>query len=388
IMLPLLLAAISVCRYARRGSTMRQPLLCSMLFILFFLCPRVISSGAAEYGVGFTLALDYGTASIWYANGTAVDVVKLEGGSAYKQVMRSASVEPYSPISSPKLTRGSPGLMPFQNYLPSWTTAEPVDNGAEAVKWMLNGLKAATEACLEEPLTAVRISTPFSLQYKSPFYNTLQATVESLGLRSFGVVTASTNIARIYGLEGQCDNDPYKTPDEMEKPDDPPREYLALDYSRAGISAFVVEEDCGVEITHRELHNTTLGAVVEFPGKREDLTHALKDLVFRPFDTAYSTWQAVISELVLLGESSQNVILQEVLSEVFGSNYTNLKARSDRRATTHHPLFAGSRAAAASCQQRLEVELTHEWDEHFQDWLPKNTQKDQIWWWQTLKRSS
>ncbi|CAD0091864.1 unnamed protein product, partial [Aureobasidium vineae] len=312
ITLPLLLAVIGVRRYARRGSTMRQPLLCSMLFILFFLCPRVFSSNAAEYGVGFTLALDYGTASIWYANGTAVNVVKLEGGPMYKQVMRSGSVEPYSPTSTPELTRGPLGLMTFQNYLPSWTTAEPADHDTEAVKRMLTGLKVVTEAYVEEPLTAVRLSTPFSVQYKSPFCNTLQTTVETLGLRCFGIVTASTDITGIYGLQGQCDNDPYKTPDQKE--DDLPRQYLALDYSRAGISAFVVEEECRVEYTHRELHNTTLGATVEFPNKREDLTLALEDLVSRPFDAWYTAWQANVSGLVLLGESTEDAMLQEVLS--------------------------------------------------------------------------
>ncbi|KAI4725387.1 hypothetical protein E4T49_06854 [Aureobasidium sp. EXF-10728] len=352
-----------------------------MLFMLFFLCPRVVSSSAAEYGVGFTLALDYGTASIWYANGTAVDVVKLEGGSAYKQVMRLASVKPYSPMSTPEPTRGSLSAMFFQDYLPSSSPTEPADSDAEAIKWMLTGLKAATETYVEEPLTAVRISTPFPFPYKSSFHKTLQTTVESLGPRYFGTVTASTDITRIYNLKGQCDNDPYKPPDQKEKPDDPPREYLALDYSQSGILAFVVEEDCGVEYIHRKLHNTTLGASVEFPTKHEDLVHAFKDLVFRPFGAMDITWQANISELVLLGESTEDDMLQEVLAEVFGDNYTDLKVGSDKRAIVHHPLFAGSRAAAMGCQNRLEIELTHEWDERFQGWLLRDTREDQRWWW-------
>jgi hypothetical protein len=51
--------------YLRAGvrevkDTMKQPMLCSVLFILFSLCSRVLSSSAIEYGVGFNLALDYG----------------------------------------------------------------------------------------------------------------------------------------------------------------------------------------------------------------------------------------------------------------------------------------------------------------------------------------
>lgn len=40
---------------------MKQPLLYSILFILFFFCSRVSSNDAfGEYGVGFNLALEYG----------------------------------------------------------------------------------------------------------------------------------------------------------------------------------------------------------------------------------------------------------------------------------------------------------------------------------------
>ena len=102
------------------------------------------------------------TASIWYANGTAaVDVVKLEGGFAYKQLMRLASAEHYKPASPIEPTRGSLGIMSLQNYLPSWTAPEPVSPDVEAITWMLKGLRAATEAYVEEPLTAVSISSPF-----------------------------------------------------------------------------------------------------------------------------------------------------------------------------------------------------------------------------------
>jgi hypothetical protein len=383
---------------------MRRPLLCSMLFILFSFCTLVSSSSAAEYGVGFNLALDYGwvklnfgsfvpitdilpcsTASIWYANGTAVDVVKLEGGAAYTQIMRSANYQPLPLTSSDEPTRNSWRFMSLQDYLLSWTTSEPIDPESEAITWMLKGLKAATETHLEKPMTAVSISSPFLIRPRNPLHDTLRTTVESLGLNYKGTRTTSIAITGIYGLEGQCDLDVFKTPDRKE-PDDPAKTYLALDYSRAGISAFLVEDGCGVAEVLRELHNTTLAADVEFPGKHEDLARTLENIM-RPIDErsfgAVSREHPVeISELVMLGESTEDAMLHEVLSEALGTNYTNLKAGSDKRARIHDPLFAGSRAAAMGCQEQVELELTHKWDEEFQGWLLKDTQgENQIWRW-------
>jgi hypothetical protein len=319
--------------------------------------------------------LPYSTASIWYANGTVVDVTKLEGGAAYKHAMRSTMAMPVTPTSSNEPSRGLLGLMSLQDYLPAWIAAEPVDSDGEAISWMLKGLKAATEARTEKPLAAVGISCPFLIHHRIQFGNTLRTTVESLGFHYKNTKTTSIAIMELYGIEGQCDLDVFKTPDQKE-PDDPPQTYLALDYSRAGISAFLVKEDCGVPEVLREYHNATLAADLEFPGKREDLSRTLEDLI-RPIEDRYfgavsHTNPVEISELVMLGESTDDAMLHDVLSGVFGSKYTDLKAGSDERAVLHPPLFAGSRAVAMSCQKQLEYELTHEWDEDFNGWLLKD----------------
>lgn len=331
------------------------------------------------------------TASIWYANGTAVDVVKLDGGSAYKQLMRSASAEPYKLVSPTEPTRGLLGSIFLQNYLPSWAAAESVGHDAEAITWMLKGLKGATEAYVEGRLTDVRISSPFHVPYQGWLDNTLRTSVESLDLRYLGTRRGSTTITGIYGLEGQCHPDPYATPDQRES-DDPPKMYLALDYSSAGISVALVDEDCGIVGALREFRNATLGAGSDFAGKREDITRQLKHLM-RPIDKWYPEIgdykvSVEISELVLLGESTEDALLHEVLLEVFASNYENLKFRSDKRAKLHHPLFAGSRAVAQGCQGQLEYELTWEWNEQFKWWVPKTNQTGQQKWWWPFKRSS
>jgi hypothetical protein len=295
--------------------------------------------------------------------------------------MRSANVQTNTPASSIEPpSRGLLRFMSLQDYLPSWAAVEPVDPDAEAITWMLKGLKAATEAYLEGPLTAVSISCPFLIQSPYSFGNTLRTTVESLGLNYKGIRTASIGIVGLYGLEGQCDSDPYKSPDQKEQPDDPAKTYLALDYSRSGLSVFLVEEDCGVVEVLREYHNTTLAGNVDFAGKRADLTRTLRNLTSyldeRDFVAMSYRHPVRISDLVMLGESTEDVMLHEVLLEVLGASYTDLKAGSDERARLHNSLFASSRAAAMSCQKQLELELTHEWDEGFQGWLLKDTPEE------------
>ncbi|CAD0096468.1 unnamed protein product [Aureobasidium mustum] len=256
---------------------------------------------------------------------------------------------------------------------------------------MLKGLRAATEAYVEEPLTAVGISTPFHVPHQGWLDNTLSTSVESLCLRYFRTRRASTSITGIYGLEGQCLNDWSATPDEREL-DDPPKMYLAIDYSMAGITVTLVEENCGIAEALREYRNAILGARINFPGKRENLARQLEHLL-RPIDRWYpevGDYQVPvdISELVLLGESTEDAVLHEVLLDVFGSDYHNLKNQSDKRARLHHPLFAGSRAAAMICQWRLEYELTWEWNEQFHWWVPKDTQREEQKWWWPFKHSS
>ncbi|KAI4738041.1 hypothetical protein E4T50_11488 [Aureobasidium sp. EXF-12298] len=282
-------------------------------------------------------------ASIWYANGSSTDIVKLEGGLAYKQIMRSASAEPYRPVSPSEPTQGSLGFMFLQGYLPSWTAAESVDHDAEAITWMLKGLKGATEAYVEEPLADVIISSPFHFPYQGWLDNILSTSVESLGLRYLGTRRASTTITGIYGLEGQCHDDGFTIPDQRE-PDDPPKMYLALDYSLGGISVALVEEDCGIAEALREFRNATLGAGIDFPGKREDLTRQLEDLI-RPIERWYPEigdykLSVEISELVLLGESTGTQACTRYCckSSAATMKISRLKATSEQDYTTRYSL--------------------------------------------------
>ncbi|THW63994.1 hypothetical protein D6D20_03174 [Aureobasidium pullulans] len=360
--------------------------------------PSVISS-AVDPGAGFNLALDYGTASVWYANGTAVDIVKIEGGPAYKHFMHSVTAEFRLDVPENDWGQQKLGFMPFQDYLPTWATAKPVNPNADAITWMIKGLKAATEAYVEEPMTAVRISIPFTISRGSSFDSTMRTAVESLGLDNMGVRLGSTAITSIYDLEGECDLNIYPTPDHKTTVDDPERIYLAIDYSRAGISAFLVSEECNVTEILRKFYNTSLGADANFAGMRNQLSRSLEDLTRRPFDdlgytypselselllldNLGSTYPSKISELVLLGESADNAMLHEILEEVLGRDYTALKAASDKRADVHLPIFAGSRAVAMQVQAHQEYISTRVWDEQRRDWMDKDVSEKQHkrWW--------
>lgn len=106
------------------------------------------------------------TASIHFANGSAYDVVKVEGGASYKETMRRLS-NPHDEISHDKGSLPAPAsedglpqsftlvfptrLQEALNYvssmLPRKSPAPPPE--AESLLWMLKALKASSEAYLE-----------------------------------------------------------------------------------------------------------------------------------------------------------------------------------------------------------------------------------------------
>ncbi|KEQ92402.1 hypothetical protein AUEXF2481DRAFT_32309 [Aureobasidium subglaciale EXF-2481] len=240
--------------------------------------------------------------------------------------MRSVIADPHLLEASPEQTSQPIGAMLLQDYLPSFATRSPLNHNVETMNWMLRGLKGATEAFVEEPLTAVRISTNLP---RAPMVSIIQPDVESLGLKYLETRLEPTTVLSILGLEGNCDSNPYKLPDQMVVPDDPPQVYLAIDHSRAGISAFLAEEDCGIGWILRSFRNMNLGAEADFPGELEDLAHVLKHLMHQPVDEWGWIISSHICEIVLLGESTNDTTLDEALQYVLQANYTNLKARSD-----------------------------------------------------------
>lgn len=327
--------------------------------------PFVQFTSPTDYGVGFDLSLDYGVASVYFSNGSAVDVAKIEGGLAYKEVMRASDIinelsnsprdvfpnalESGSGASQAPLVSTSP-----RDYLPPWRSGN--DARSQPLSDMLKALKTATESYLGSKISAAEIVMPFPVSTSN--LDSLRAASSSVSLHQPMSAQPPAGIlaARAYGMHGTCNyTAPGGVPDE-DPMDDPEQLILTVDYSRAALTTLLVDEECGVFEIRRVLHNPHLGldGLRESRATSSDLESALRNVTQLPLKDGNGASLNRISNLVLLGESAGDLRLHDALRRVLGEQYGRLvKAASESRSSFIEPLFAPSRGVAWDCWDRL-----------------------------------
>ncbi|THX51518.1 hypothetical protein D6D06_07324 [Aureobasidium pullulans] len=305
-------------------------------------------------------------ASIQFANGSAQDIVKIEGGVSYQETMRWFSHTNNMPISPDQVmnqadlsseipSSWSQRLVhadSFQNAISllssMWPTQPPsLTPQAHALLWMLKALKAATEACIEQPVQYIVITNPLPLESSPTYHSAIHSASSTLGLR-----LGSTNFlnaqaaAEAYETKGTCDLLPDSYDDYASD-----HLFVAINYNRAAFSAFIMVEDCDIYEELRTVHDTTLGSGSDIPrAERHDaIKAALGDIVKPPYVHGTSTYKA-IKDVILLGESTDNEVLHVVLEEVLSQPIINLNiGASKEKLKIVEPLFAASRGAAKAC---------------------------------------
>ncbi|TIA51139.1 hypothetical protein D6C77_08976 [Aureobasidium pullulans] len=227
------------------------------------------------------------------------------------------------------------------------TQPPPLTPQVQALLWMLKALKAATEACIEQPVQYIVITNPLPLESSPIYHSTIHSASSTLGLR-----LGSTNFlnaqaaAEAYETKGTCDLLPDSYDDYASD-----HLFLAINYNRAALSAFLIIEYCDIYEELRTVHDTTLGSGSDIPrAERHDaIKAALGDIVKPPYVHGTSTYKA-IRDIVLLGESTNNEVLHAVLEEVLSRPFINLNiGASKERLKMVNPLFAASRGAAKAC---------------------------------------
>ncbi|THZ89653.1 hypothetical protein D6C83_09398, partial [Aureobasidium pullulans] len=184
------------------------------------------------------------------------------GGISYKETMRLLSNTNNVPISPQQVTNQA-GL---SSKIPT-----------HALLWMLKALKAATEACIEQPVQYIVITNPLPLESSPTYHSAIHSASSTLGLRlgSTHFLNAQA-AAEAYETKGTCDllPDSYDdyTSDHL---------FIAINYNRAAFSAFIMVEDCDVYEELRTVHDTTLGSGSDIPrAERHDaIKVALEDIV-------------------------------------------------------------------------------------------------------------
>ncbi|KEQ59908.1 uncharacterized protein M437DRAFT_68530 [Aureobasidium melanogenum CBS 110374] len=306
------------------------------------------------------------TASIHFANGSVHDVVKIEGGASYKEIMRRLSdlndeLSQHennfkAPPSKNALHQSPAFVLPTRlqkalNYVSSmWPRKSPAPPPeAESLLWMLKALKASSETYLETPIRHIEITNPALLGTSEIYKASISSASSALGLKmSSSHYLAAEAAARTYNVRGYCDES-YDFPEGLNEDDTPYRLFVALSYNRAAFSAFLMEEVCDVMFDLRTYHNRSLGS--DSPLSKEErhamMKHALEDVTRPPYPQNVLGHEHV-QDIVLFGEATEDTTFRSVLEEVFGPRLDKCDVR--RQQDVIDPLFAASRGAARDSQ--------------------------------------
>ncbi|KAL8804291.1 MAG: hypothetical protein Q9182_002656 [Xanthomendoza sp. 2 TL-2023] len=311
---------------------------------------------AADHAVGFGLSLDYGIASIYSSDGSSVNVAKIEGVPAYRQMMRATALlndrattgytlHDYALDQGTWATQATLGLQSLRNFLPPWLGGD--DGCIPPLIQMLKALKTASESYLQSPLPAAEVVVPFPAS--GTFFDALRSACSSLSIRMpmSEQPPAGIVVARALGLGRECLDEPRKAEEQL---------ILTIDYSQAALTALLVYEECNIFEYRRMLHNTTLGTNSMSNGpkdSRESLLRALRTITELPLGSGNGAELTQINELILTGESAGDQQLEDVLREVLREQAGTLVARAKERCSKIDPVFAASESVAHDCLDRL-----------------------------------
>jgi hypothetical protein len=239
------------------------------------------------------------------------------------------------PMYDPDRNRG---LMQttLESYVLPWLGGD--DQRHRPFSDMLKALKVAMESHLETKLCDTGIFLPF--HFTEPYYQMLgNATAAvSLGVPKIRTSPAAMFAGRVYGLDADCN---YYDSFGQEKL------ILAIEYSRAAVTAFLIHDDCGVWQRLRVVHDTRLGLDNLRDGEAgwTDMERVLRNITQLPLKDGTGAGLGYISDIMLLRESARDTRIQNVLRTVLGERYGSL-TKIDGYAGAVDPLFVGSRGAA------------------------------------------
>ena len=251
--------------------------------------------------------------------------------------------------SAVTLEQAQLGLQSIRDYIPPWLGGG--NSRSQPLSRMLKALKIAAESYLETSVSTAEVVFPFPISdsYRDTILRSAYSSV-SLHPPWFRLAPAGIFAAKAYGIGGNCEDDPEQL-------------ILTVDYSRAALTALLVDEECSVFLDRRVLHDTRLGLDGlhdRSEASRSDLERALREITKLPLEDGNGAGLKRINNLVLLGESAGNSQLHDVLKEVLAEQYIPLvTTASENSKSAIDPLFAASRGVALHCWERVNEDEGH-----------------------------
>ncbi|KAL1583672.1 hypothetical protein WHR41_07792 [Cladosporium halotolerans] len=295
---------------------------------------------ATTFGVGFSLAIDHGVASVHFRNGSTVNIAKVEGPEAYRIAMEVAvHIPSYAQInltdaaslSAPSCSyarlvpqpEARLAVQSLRDRLPPWLGGkkpDAPDAAAQALERMLRVLKIATESYLETDIRNAIVATPYDTS--DAFRSSMRTASSALDIET-----------RLYGaaqISNWAFDIPHNCPGPFGPPDTPYEDdelVLGMDFSKAAFTATLglFAPGCGVWEDVRVGQSAALGAKNLFAKERwhDMLVNAMRKVTALPVDH-YPLARDInhISRLVLIGESVEDKRFEGAVRQVFSEQYS------------------------------------------------------------------
>jgi hypothetical protein len=344
----------------------------------------------------------HSVASVYFQNGTTVNVAKIEGTPNYKTTMKAAPhihartaapstdsnviadsdqcncyidciydldiiprmqwfFEPmgeYFPQASSGLQHY---LLVMQEYLPSWMGGpqpEFLDASTQSLADMISVLKFATETYLGTEVSNATLAMPFPVNHGRGDSGSLALRLDAVASTlDFKLSTPSESVTEITWEDlhaRRWKRSPYTY---LSCHPDDEGFVLGIEFNEAALTATVLVPECYdgemYDWITRVLHNTELGARELFKVNdwRSTLANALRDVTALPMNGVSETDH--INMLVLLGDSVRDERLRHVLKDVLGDQYDRLIATvRDDGTPARDPQYRGAASAAHSNWER------------------------------------
>ncbi|KAF9878140.1 hypothetical protein CkaCkLH20_04178 [Colletotrichum karsti] len=286
-------------------------------------------------GVGFSLTPDYGTAAIYFQNGSSVSVARIEGSPAYKSFMRKHddrenAAEEASAVSSLRssVCRSiQPLSLPVCKREPDFAS----------VQGLLRSLQSSVNSYLGATFCFAGIAVPDrNRQYHN---HVIEESLKSIGLRQTHQILDAPRLVLV-----------ANNIDSSESPGHKSQAVLSVDYSASGLNVALFAEDAGVADIIRRNYSQHLGGDHQSEhGHLEAVEDVLKDITKPPFgdDLSGSPITDEVRQVVLFGDLITDPGFRRALERVVGSKLVE-------EAHGVNPVFAAALGMAKSSHERMD----------------------------------
>lgn len=340
----------------------------------------------------------HSVASVYYRNGSSVNIAKIEGTPNYKTTMKEAAhihandaasltdsnaivdsdycdcyrafnhvprysfrTRYYLMVMYEYFPRATLGMQHYfnmiQSHLPPWMggpEAKILDASSQSLADMLRVLRFATESYLGTEIPNAAISVPFPVGngrvHSSSLEVHLDAAASAMNLklsRPYEAMSFLTSVAIEANKSKRGPVTHFRCHPEDEG------FVLGIEFNEAALTATIRVPDCSNNfmsyVTSGVLHSTELGARELFSaGNWHDiLVSALREVTMLPMSGVVKTDR--INMLMLLGDSAQDERLLLALKDVLGDQYDRLTASvRDDSTPARDSQYRGAASAAHS----------------------------------------